>query len=145
MATQSLYPNVIIWIRHTPSVVEAKVCCHGVWRFDLIEKAGLSRQASGFMKLICTKPPWLHIMVIKCMTVFSFCPNLLLRVILKACGQDLLYVFSTEVLNANTTWKNFTPVPGISLSFFSLYCLRHKTLYYAIFTISQENTTLLYL
>lgn len=81
-------------------MVKAKVCRHGVWRFDLIEKAvppGLSWQASGFMKLICAKPPWLHIMVIECMTIFSFCVNLLLRAILKAYGEDLLYIFHRSI------------------------------------------------
>ena len=55
MATQSLYPNVIIWIRHTPSVVKAKVSCCGAWGFDLIEKAvlhGLSWQALRLMQLV---------------------------------------------------------------------------------------------
>lgn len=81
-------------------MVKAKVCRHGVWRFDLIEKAvlpGLSWQASGFMKLICTKPPWLHIMVIECMTIFSFCVNLSLCAILNAYEEDLLYIFHRSI------------------------------------------------
>lgn len=96
MATQSLYPNVIIWIRRTPSVAKAKVCRHGVWRFDLIEKAvqpAPSWQASGFMKL-CAKPPWLHILVIKCMTIFSFCVDLLLLWFWKHV-EGVFYTFST--------------------------------------------------
>lgn len=55
MATQSLYPNVIIGIRHSPSVVKAKVSCHGAWRFDLIEKAvlhGTHWQAPGLLQLM---------------------------------------------------------------------------------------------
>lgn len=42
VAMQSLYPSVIIRIRHFPSMVKAKVSSYGAWRFDLIEKAVLA-------------------------------------------------------------------------------------------------------
>lgn len=74
VATQSLYPNVIIRIRLSPSVVRAKVSRHGAWRFDLIEKAvlhGASRWAPGACSS-CVKPPCPHTIVVRCMTILPF-------------------------------------------------------------------------
>lgn len=120
VATQSLYPNVIVRIRHSLSWWRPKlpVKVHG----DLIEKAvlrGASSRLQGFFTL-CIKPPCPHTIAVKCMAIFSFSESLLPR----------KWIGKFHTIAAEAPWKisnNIKSVLNFEKEYLVLYAAFHFT------------------